>query len=160
MALSTTAAKINERNREYWRVEQAETDRLLSDAVVVGQAVGDLESEARRGVPVYHQKTLEVALRDAEQRKKDVQQQQARRGGTVKKTDALQALIIELVRKAPSLTGSALLERLRTMQGGGVVDDIADGTISFHGRDGRIKDAPISGLKDRLSRARKILRSR
>jgi hypothetical protein len=83
-----------------------------------------------------------------------------RRGGAARKTDALQALIIELVRKTRSLTTPELLDRLRERQRGGVVDDIEDDTIAFYGHDNHPKTAPISGLKDRLSRARKILRSR
>jgi hypothetical protein len=41
-----------------------------------------------------------------------------------------------------------------------VVDDVDEEAIFFTDRDGHSKKAPVSGLKDRLSRAKKALKSR
>jgi len=49
------------------------------------------------------------------------------------------------------------LEKVRDARGG--IDDIEDGTIHFVDG-GHLKSAPVSGLKDRLSRAKRTVNSR
>ena len=54
-----------------------------------------------------------------------------------------------------------LLTHLQSLQGlRQVVDDVDEEAIFFTDRDGHSKKAPVSGLKDRLSRAKKALKSR
>jgi hypothetical protein len=54
-----------------------------------------------------------------------------------------------------------LLKHLQSLQDlRQVVDDIDEEGITFTGRNGHSKNAPISGLKDRLSRAKAALKSR
>ncbi len=81
-------------------------------------------------------------------------------GGKAAKPDALQRLIIDLVRARPKITERELQRELEAAHDRRqVVDDIADGKIFFP-KTGALKEAPISGLKDRLSRAKRKLNSR
>jgi hypothetical protein len=62
------------------------------------------------------------------------------------------------------MTVSQLLKALEREPPGSTIIEIVDGQISFaqpNGTpEGRMKEAAVSGLKDRLSRARKKLNSR
>ena len=62
------------------------------------------------------------------------------------------------------MTVSQLLKALEREPRGSTIIEIADGLIWFTQpdgtREGRMKHAAVSGLKDRLSRARKKLNSR
>lgn len=71
------------------------------------------------------------------------------------------APVTEEVQKRPAITVTDLLKHLQSLQDlRQVVDDIDEEAISFTDRNGHPKNAPISGLKDRLSRAKKALKSR
>lgn len=74
--------------------------------------------------------------------------------------DALQSLILGIMKSKPGMKPRELLEVLREYEGGPVIDEITEDKIFFiqNGQGG--KSAPISGLKDRMSRARKKLSSR
>ena len=86
--------------------------------------------------------------------------QHARKGGLARKTDVLQELIERIVRRNLAITVRALESQLREHQGIEPIQDFSNGTISFTNHDGRTKDAELSGLKDRLSRAKKKIGSR
>jgi hypothetical protein len=82
-------------------------------------------------------------------------------GGKSPKTDTLQKMIISIVRDKPIISVSQLLPQLRRQAGEGVIDHIDNAetperSIHFYTQAGTIKTAPVSGLKDRLSRAKKI----
>lgn len=85
-------------------------------------------------------------------------------GGRSRKTDALQELILTIVRRNLTITAPRLLEKLRDPKYRdvivGVDDDPSDPTseIEFSTRRGMVRRSPISGIKDRLSRAKKIYR--
>ena len=100
---------------------------------------------------------------DTEYEKQRFLSQQGRNGGQVKKSDALQQAISDLVRRDPNVTASEL-ENMLTKERFPLIVDLEDGKIYFTqpdgSTDGRLKVTPISGLKDRLSRAKKILKSR
>lgn len=76
------------------------------------------------------------------------------------RADALQLLIIDILEKAPSIKPADLLKELRKLEGQGVIDEITDDDIFFIEKGHGGKSALISGLKDRMSRARKKLVSR
>jgi hypothetical protein len=73
------------------------------------------------------------------------------------KPDALQKIIIEIVKSNPSLKIGELLPALTDLKGEGIIEDIDDENISFDDG-GVLKDAAISGLKDRLSRAKQKIK--
>jgi hypothetical protein len=76
------------------------------------------------------------------------------------RSDALQELIIKIMIDDPGITQEGLSAALERRARQGVIEGIADNRIEFTGKNGRVHDAPVSGLKDRMSRARKKLRSR
>ena len=94
----------------------------------------------------------------------------ARKGGKAPKGDALQELILAIVRKDPRISEKQLLDMLAGEAGADVVTSIDEPSnllagdtpcIHFDNDDGRPKIASVQGLKDRLSRAkRKIKNSR
>jgi hypothetical protein len=123
-----------------------------------------MNREEQIRLPVPLQRPLDALGDDAQKFAKIILQQQGRRGGKNKKPDALQQLIISIVRKYPTITVQKLLAILQDRTGPGlIIDGIEDGEILFRDRIGLhepLKSAQISGLKDRLSRAKKFLRSR
>jgi hypothetical protein len=68
--------------------------------------------------------------------------------------DPLSDLIKKIVDKKPDITAKSLPDELEKYKGHGVIDDIDETEISYYVK-GKEKESPISGLKDRLSRAKK-----
>lgn len=117
-----------------------------------------MAAETQRRLPIRWQVSIYEALRDAEIAKRRFLAEQSRRAGSAEKTDALQTFIIEAVRANSSITVVQLLDKLRqAQQPGGLIEDIDDEAIFFVDAKGRLKTARVTGLKDRLSRARKKL---
>lgn len=71
--------------------------------------------------------------------------------------DALQLLIEAIVAKNPKITVTELQDKLRLHEHGDVIETIGDtdGVIEWHDGNHPAESSPISGLKDRLSRAKK-----
>jgi len=124
-----------------------------------------MRSEAIR-VAFRNQKSLDQALADAEQSAIIVQRNpedaervrrrsMSRKGGSVPKTDALQMLIQVCVREAPEINRRKLWHRLRQELGRGTITAIDAQRIEFRTSNGKFKISPVSGLKDRLSRAKR-----
>jgi hypothetical protein len=102
------------------------------------------------------QQSLEALHSLAGDLTKDVLKEQSSRGGSRPKTDALQKRIIEIVEEHPKISAPQLLA---TLQAEDFVKSVADGEIEF--TDGNAtKTADVSGLKDRIYRARKFLCAR
>ena len=131
-------------------------ERGLKDPFISGAVMDELQKYRLWRTPLAHQDSVESIVDRVVAARKAALLEQARRAGRAKKTDALQDLIISLVGERPNMTGPELLARLEEEQYGAVIDDIEEGMIYFKGSNGRLKEAPISGLKDRLSRAKKI----
>ena len=74
----------------------------------------------------------------------------------------MQKLIIEIATEKPDITQTALLIELKKYKDvRKVIADITEDEIYFTGKgEDSSKAAPISGLKDRLTRAKKIINSR
>jgi hypothetical protein len=162
----TTTAELNEFYRKYWDGQKILMERRMAQGAVLEVAIEDLDAQCKRGVPVKFQKSFELALADAERSKQRFGL--ALKGGRAATIDSLQKLILEIVRLDLDISRAQLLEKLMDFQGEGVIDEIADGKIYFRGADtkkaGGTKNAKekvisytvkISGLKHRLTRARK-----
>jgi hypothetical protein len=156
----TTFSEINEHNRRFSAEQNALRDRRMADPGIREAALVRFSDEHARGVPVRYQTTIEKLLADAEADKERFLSQQGRKGGQARKSDALPRLILDLVRCRPEITEAKLRDILTRERFPGVIEEVDDETISFAQPDGRLKDARITGLKHRLSRAKKILRSR
>jgi hypothetical protein len=83
---------------------------------------------------------------------------------SLQKSDALQQAILSLVRRNPDITEVKLKDMLTRDRFPELIQDVDEDTICFvrpdGSKDGRLKEAPLSGLKHRLSRAKKALKSR
>jgi hypothetical protein len=153
--------EINTWNREFWDIEDRKMERRIEDNALLETALLSLRSEIDMRVAVYNQKSLNKALQEAELAKQRFLSQQGQNGGRVHKSDPLQDIILDYVRRRPPITASELLKKLQDdFIPGGVIQEIGKKAIAFTNRDDRSKEAPISGLKDRLSRAKKKLASR
>lgn len=164
---SLTSAIINKRNAEFWRVQEILKNKRISDEAVLQIAVMDVNSEESRGVPLRQQQSFYHALEKAEKAKAIVLRGLARKGGSAPKCNALQELILEIVRKDPTINEKQLLGKLTGEAGAGVVISIDKPSdlplecdtpcIHFTSDGGRTRAASVRGLKDRLSRAKKNL---
>jgi hypothetical protein len=155
-----TAEELNEKHTRFWADQAEFLTRRMTDDAVRGTALGLIREQEVRGLPVRYRLSLEQALETAEKIGQRFSAEWSRKGGKAKKTDALQILIDNIVERRPSISTDQLARELRRRERIEVIDEIADGRITFINTDGRLKDARLCGLKDRLSRAKKKLRSR
>jgi hypothetical protein len=143
MAAAPSPAEMNRRHREFWDVESQVFERRLADPQLVAAATEDMNSEILRRVPIYSRKTMELAFEDAEKRRAKIRSGDGSKGGRPRRGDALQGLIEEIVSARPA-----------------IVIEIEDDKIWFSDARDASRSAPISGLKNRLTRARKSAKSR
>lgn len=168
-AANPALVEFNRRNREFWAHQKILMGRRMADRAILETAVESVESEAKRQIAIRSQKSFEEALQDAERAKQRFIGQQARLGGKAAKADSLQKIITDIVRQSPEIAVTQLLLELRKHQGGGIIDEV-DGTRIYFRQTGTVAmsgggkvvgmkvisaSAPISGLKHRLTRARK-----
>jgi hypothetical protein len=170
--LNPALVDFNRRNQEFWHRQKVLMERRMADGAILATAAEAIAFEVRRRIPVRNQMSFEKALEDAAMARRRFVQQQARSGGEAAKTDTLGALIIDIVQQNPEIGAAGLLKELRLRQGGAVIDEIDETHIHFRragttaGRHGghvvevRVTSfsTPISGLKHRLTRARKKIR--
>ena len=155
-----TLKEINQSNAEFWAAQGALLKERMADEAIRETAFEAMATETRKGLPLFYQKSIYEALADADCSRKRFMSQHARKGGLARKTDVLQELIEQIVRRNLAITVRALESQLREHQEIEPIQDFSNGTISFTNHDGRTKYAELSGLKDRLSRAKKKVGSR
>ena len=80
--------------------------------------------------------------------------ERARKGGLAVKTDALSEWIKELVVERPKITAHRLEQLVKQQVSHGLIYSIKGDIIEFYDKNDKIKQAKLSGLKDRLSRAK------
>lgn len=160
MPSQQTLKEINHINRRFWSDQRELLDRRMADSAIRESAFENMRAQQLQGLPIFFQTCIEKALEDAERVGRRFIVRQARKRGIASKTDVLQLIIEEIVRRQPSITARRLIEILRERQGIAPIEDIDDGTIWFTNHDDRSKEANISGLKDRLSRAKAKYQSR
>jgi hypothetical protein len=159
--MTTTIAELNEFHRKYWQEQKVLRERRMAAPPVLEFAIEDWRSEMQSGQPIGYWKSLDYFLAHAERAKQ--QFGLAQKGGRAEKRDSLQKLIIEIVRKEPNIGVEQLLVKLKETDD--IIDEIADGKIYFRSSDTEklasakeiviLRSAKISGLKHRLTRARK-----
>ncbi len=152
--------RLNERNQQFW-LEQSELfSKQFSIETVRTRALEILRKEAPR-VPLKNRQTLESAADDAYQEQSRFRREFSQKGGQAIKEDFLSRLIQELVLAQPNLSQRQLFHKLRQLESEGNVKLAPDGkTITFFYGNGKSKTIPVSGLKDRLFRAKKKRDSR
>ena len=179
--------QLNELNRQFWAQQSELTERRCSDPILYAIATASMDSEVIIGVPLKLRKTLDLALAEAADEKirlpsdsqfigpraskEDSLRDFCRKGGKALKGDTLSRLIEDLVRRDPTINKKALLielQRQTNLDDSIVIsiDEEADvlagdvRKIAFEDRNENQKSAPISGLKNRLARARAKINSR
>jgi hypothetical protein len=155
-----TLKAINQRNCEFWESEKGLMKSRMADDAVREIAWEALAAEATKGLPVYYQKSLYEALADAESAKRRFIADRASKAGSARKGDTLQTLIEEFVRDHPTIRELELQGKLIAHEGVDPIQEIDEGIVFFTDRRGITKEANLSGLKDRLSRAKKKIQSR
>jgi len=163
-------AQINERNQQFWFEASELLSRRIVDDALYALALADMSAEEAMLVPLKHRKSLEQALAHAANSKTIVHRALSRKGGKAAGVDALQKTIIEIVRLEPDINNHQLTRKLRTMaeEEHPVIlkvdrqSDLLPGEVAqiHFENDGREKTALVSGLKDRLHRARKEIFAR
>jgi hypothetical protein len=161
---SVAAQMLNERNARFWLEQSQMRDRRLSDSALAEVATRRVCSEAARNLPVRWHTSFEQALAEAETDKKIMLRELARKAGRARKADALHQLIREIAKDEPKITEPQLIHLLAGERGAGVVTSIDGpskglaGVRQIHWVDDkeRQKATPVSCLKDRLYRAKKV----
>jgi len=158
-------AQINRRHEQFWLKASNLLNRRLKDDALYKLALADMSAEGATFVPLKHRKSLEQALAHAVNSKTIVHIAFSRKGGKVARVDSLQKMIIEIVRLEPGINDRQLRHKLYTMAeedhpvilGVDRQSDVLPGKVAqiHFENDGREKTARVSGLKDRLHRARK-----
>jgi len=119
-------------------------------------ALAESESEVENAKTLSQYKQLQERARTAEA---DAIKSFSRKGGRVRKADALTRLIRGIVSDNPTITTQQLLIQLKRLVGQGTIYSI-DTAIHFYKKDEELTTAPVSGLKDRLARAKQKIHSR
>jgi len=164
MSGTLTLRELNNMHRLFWQEQNELRDRRVTDPTLRQSMLTELQGYQTRGVISRYQESVEAILEKFDRARRSTLAEQASRAGRAPKADALQKYIVALVSERPGLTEHELLARLEQDQGRELVQDIEDGAIYFTQPDGseigRTKKAPLTGLKDRLSRAKKQINSR
>jgi hypothetical protein len=151
--LVRSADVLNQIYRSYYEKEREHFDRRVSLGNLGVKAMERIRLHQSTSVPMQCRTTYEYELRYAEECQILGRSEFARLGGRAPKIDSLQQVIVNILGQQPKITVQELLRRLRALPVGEIVEDITDGTITFYSN-GRLKEAKVSGLKHRLTRAR------
>lgn len=156
--VSPALAEMNQRNQAFWLVQNDELMRRSNVPGLCEIALQLTKFEQEQLVPIKNRMSFEGALARAELITGDANirfaSERARNAGRAPKKDALQALIEDLVEENPNITEPQLRVLLTRQRFPGLIEDVDDEDIWFKNKNGRSKAAKISGLKDRLSRAK------
>lgn len=142
-------------NDQFWKTQHDLMEKRLSNEHFLAEAIQTVNSTKESVLPTYHKTTFEAALENAEKSYDKHTKAFASHGGKAKKEDSLQSFILDVVRQNPTVTEPELRRQISAVRGHGLINDIEDGLISFNSHDGKVHDVPCTGLKDRLSRAKK-----
>lgn len=154
-----TPAEINERNRFFWEGRSAISDKRAANPILMKIALGAMASEEMRKIPIRHWLSLDSQLEEADNARVTYRTLLNHEASAAKRGDALQKFIRSAIKRKPGLNKDELLQQLRASCGIGSILSVTQEEIEFDGPNGTIKSAPVSGLKDRLSRAKKSFRS-
>jgi hypothetical protein len=156
-----TLAAMNRENARRWADHEPVKRRRLSDPALLAEAIKRIDSELKRGVPVYNQMTFDAALEGAAASKAAFLAQQASKGGKSRRVDPLSDYIDGLLdKRAGVLSEAELRDHLRAQKGLGFIEDIDEEGFSYRTGGKRSKEVAWTALKDRLFRQKAKYRSR
>ena len=148
--------RINARNQEFWHEQSELLAHRLADPELFQIAFSKIGYD-EIVYPLKFRRTLEQAFADAEQG--GLRKTIARKGCMKAKTDSLQQLVLKAVWEERDIDERQLSFWIRDQLGGGTIFSINQKTIEFVNYNGKLKKAPVSGLKDRLFRAKRRINS-
>ena len=146
-------SRINKRNEEFW----SEQNKLLEERMEYAEAACRLLEDESRQLPFCMQRGFYALLESAERMSIPFQRILARKAAKAPKGDPLSQLIAKIVQNQPGITAPQLLECLKSRGMVDPIQEINDEEIILFKRG---KSIPISGLKDRLSRVKRSMRSK
>ena len=127
-----TTTMLNEQNARFWAEQKIFLEQRISGPVLYDLTKGDMDFEAARGVPVKQQKTIEQALADAAYARSTVRAELSRKRRKAPQSDALQELILDIVRADPTISEKerpvieqAIETATLTLERGSAFDSIA-----------------------------------
>ncbi len=96
-----------------------------------------------------------VAVTAAEEVAQNELRERQRKAAKARRADPLASLLDDMVRRDPEITEKEVIARLRSMDRIGIVVEITDEQVTLALPCGGFKDVLLSGIKDRLYRAKK-----
>lgn len=155
--MQLTFEKINALNAHFWACIEEKLNDTITNQPSVFQEVRDQMTADYYRHPLYSRRPMEKVLIDVETQRKLHQKEFSTLGGKAKKPDGLNELVQIIVRKRPHISCNQLWDELNRSDKTWPFLSIENNEIVL--ASGKI--VPRSGLKDRLSRAkRKIEDSR
>lgn len=162
--LNPALVRLNRINENFYRKQMRAMTRRMKNEILVDLAFRQITKEAVTGMDMKRRASLESALAHPEEIHLIFLSASGRKARGVSKADALTRWIVDMVRSHPDISVGKLLQKLRKIASlGGEfirhVDDtsalLPDQIPQIHFQDGgRLRKVRISGLKDRLSRAK------
>ena len=126
-------------------------DHLRLTALIYIKNLADLGPE--NGIAAYLGKGAFEVHRGSMVRERN------RKAGKHPRQDALQKVIVQILDGEPEMTWKEVLREIEHRRGERVIDDVTDDAIDWTNEKGIGKSSPVSGLKDRVSRAKKKVNS-
>jgi hypothetical protein len=151
-------ALLNARSRAKWVEKSRMIGETLADEGTCALVLKDLARQTMYGD--FRRYSLYESSIHATENQWLVLSALGKKGKKARQPNAFDLLCTDIVKRRPHLSEIDFLEAIKAQQGLGVVIDIDDAAIHV-ATDGKpIQEIPISGLKDRLCRLKKKLRSR
>ena len=168
-----TVRELQCAQQRFWTALAARTTERLNDSMVVEEALRIIHSEAAREIEVGRRLIFEAALEQADNTSTRIQgvvrHRQAKKASAARKPDLLTQAIEKIARRRPDINVSDLLVALKEISGPSqVIEEVDFETNAIYYRQSAVvrrsysttplKHARFSGLKDRLSRAKRNIR--
>ena len=154
-----TIEGLNQRAEIFWDHEKQEMTRRLQRPAVLRLGTYHLNRHISGAIPIQRWPSFESILADAEEDCAVVapliRSESARDAGAKSKKDNLTKVIESQLKKRPNLSERELVAHLKAHHREYAIDEITESEIFFVDGRARSKTIPISGLRCRLSRAKK-----
>jgi hypothetical protein len=161
--LGVSQDQITPENAEHLRLRALSLDTDNEDLAGLERALqvcakGDLA----RGGRMFRQHLLRQAMAIATIDEAKTGRRRQRAVAQRPRTDALRALILEIVQRKPAITLSELIAELRLQEHGPVIETVNDSEacVEWTDKKHRAKSTSFAALSVRLSRAKNFLRLR
>jgi hypothetical protein len=151
-------ALLNSRSRAKWVEKSHMIGEALADEGTCALVLKDLARQTLYGD--FQRYSLYESSIHATENRTLVLSTLGKKGKEARRPDAFELLCTDIVKRWPQISEMEFVEAIKARKGLGVVSDIDEAEIHV-AIDGKpIREIPISGLKDRLCRLKKKLRSR